>query len=76
MNIEREILRGDQTKQAEIVPFALDQVNTCVGNVLPLPGPKRRCFTPFFIIHAVLRGGDVSQIDVVVMMIYWEYVTE
>lgn len=35
--IERDST-GGQTKQAEIVPFALDQVNTCVGNVLPLPG--------------------------------------
>lgn len=24
--------------QAENEPFALEQVNTCVGNVLPLPG--------------------------------------
>lgn len=39
LRVSGEILRGDQTKQAEIVPFALDQVNTCVGNVLPLPRP-------------------------------------
>lgn len=33
-----EILRQGQMIQAENEPFALEQVNTCVGNVLPLPG--------------------------------------
>lgn len=37
-DLGREILRRGQMIHAENEPFALEQVNTCVGNVLPLPG--------------------------------------